>query len=271
MLPKYDLSKLENVIYDFYRATGVSITLYDKDRTPLTRSGIGTTQYCRLIANTKEGARGCKKSNTALFDKCQASKSLEMHICAAGLLDAILPLLNGDELVGFLMIGQMRSRESLPENLGDFSVDLEMASDCYLKMPICDEKTVNSIINIGSMLAKYVIFENMVKPHQKPGADAVARYIEAHLTERLTAERVARDTHMSVSGIYKCMKSSFGCTLGEYITKQRIDRSLRPLEIGELSIEKIAESVGFTDPAYFSRCFKRLCGMSPLKYRKRFF
>jgi len=270
MLPKYDLGKLEAAICDFYRATGVSITLYDKDKKPLTRSGIGTTEYCRLIADTKEGARGCKKSNDALFSRCEKSKALEMHICEAGLLDAIIPLLVREELVGFLMIGQIRSAEALPENLKSFSADYEKISECYHKMPVCDEQTVESIINIGSMLTKYVIFENMVKPQQMPTADSLALYIEENLASRLSVKSVTKATHISVSGIYKCMKNSFGCTLGEYITSRRIERSLQLLENSELSIEKVAEAVGFTDSAYFSRCFKKLRGISPLKYRKQF-
>ena len=270
MLPKYDLIKLDDVIRDFYCSTGVSITLYDKDRNPVTRSGIGTTEYCSLISATKEGARGCKKSNDALFDKCETSKSLEMHICEAGLVDAIIPILDRDELVGFLMIGQMRSSNELPANLKSFPIDYATISECYRNMPVRDEKTIRSIINIGSMLTKYVIFENMVKLQQKPSADSIATYVEEHLSEKLSAAHVSKATHISVSGIYKCMKNSFGCTLSEYITKRRAERSLRLLEDGELSIEKVAESVGFSDSAYYSRCFKKLYGVSPLKYRKKF-
>ena len=270
MLPKYDLCKLEATIHNFYRATGVSITLYGKDKRPLTRSGLGDTEYCRLIADTREGARGCKKSNDALFYKCERLKSLEMHICEAGLLDAIIPLLVGEELVGFLMIGQIRNAKAMPENLKSFPVDYDKISEYYQKMPVYDEQTIESIINIGSMLTKYIIFENMVKPQQKSNADSLALYIEQNLASRLSVKSVAKATHMSVSGIYKCMKSSFGLTLGEYITHRRIERSLQLLEGGELSIEKVAEAVGFTDSAYFSRCFKKLRGISPLKYRKQF-
>ena len=270
MLPKYDLPKLENVIRDFYKATGVSITLYDKNRSPLTRSGIGKTEYCGMIEGTKEGSRGCRRSNGALFDKCQKSKSLEIHICEAGLLDAIIPLLDHGEPIGYLMIGQMRSTEELPERVNGLPIDREKLTECYRKMPLCDEQTVRSIINVGSMLTKYVIFENLVKPQQKPSVDSVVAYIEDNLTERLTVERVAKATHMSASGIYKCMKASFDCTLGDYVTKRRVERSLPLLENGELPIEKVAEAVGFSDPAYFSRRFKGILGISPLKYRKKF-
>ena len=268
MLPKYDLSKLEGAIYDFYLATGVSITLFDKNRKPITKSGLGTTEYCSLIKCTKEGVRACKKSNDELFDKCEKSKAFEMHICKAGLLDAIIPILNLGELIGFLMIGQIRNYEQLPENLSNFPMHLDKITEYYEKMPIYDAQRVKSVINIGEMLTKYILFENILKPQQKPTAELISEYIKKNLHERLTVDNVAKATHISVSGIYKCMKSTFGCTLGEYITKLRIERAIPLLEDGELSMEKVAESVGFSDPAYFSRCFKKLRGISPLKYRK---
>jgi len=74
---------------------------------------------------------------------------------------------------------------------------------------------------------------------------------------------------MSPSGIYKSIREGFGCTLGEYIRSTRIKRSLELLADDSLSIEKVAESVGFTDPAYYSRSFKAVYGISPMKYRKR--
>ena len=119
------------------------------------------------------------------------------------------------------------------------------------------------------MLTKYIMFENMVKSQQKPSAVAIADYVESHFCEKLTVDTVARDMHMSVSGIYKCMHQSYGCTLSEYITEKRIEKAVNLLEEGELSIEAVAEAVGFTDAAYFSRRFKKLRGISPLKYRKQ--
>ena len=127
---------------------------------------------------------------------------------------------------------------------------------------------IESIINIATMLTKYIMFENLVKSNPKQSAAVVADYIDAHLTEKLSVDLISKGTHISVSGIYKCMKNSYNCTLGEYICIRRIERSLSILDDSDISIEKIAETVGFSDAAYYSRCFKKIYGVSPLKYRK---
>ena len=269
MLAEYDINKLEDAICDFNTATGISITLYDLEERPITLRGTSSGRYCDLVASTKEGARACARSNRSLISKCRESKQPVRHICGAGLLDIAIPLLHRGETVGFLMIGQIRKNEQLPECALKFPIDREELFDCYRGLPLYNDQMVESIINIATMLTKYIMFENMVKSQQKPSAVAIADYVESHFCEKLTVDTVARDMHMSVSGIYKCMHKSYGCTLSEYITEKRIEKAVNLLEEGELSIEAVAEAVGFTDAAYFSRRFKKLRGISPLKYRKQ--
>ena len=269
MLAEYDINKLEDAIYDFNIATGVSITPYDLEERPITLRGTTSGRYCNLVASTNEGARACARSNRALISRCRETKQPVRHICGAGLLDIAIPLLHRGETVGFLMIGQIRNNEQLPECAQKFPIDREEILDCYRGLPLYNDQMIESIINIATMLTKYVMFENMVKSQQKPSSVAIADYVESHLCEKLTVGTVSRGMHMSVSGIYKCMRQSYGCTLSEYITERRIAKAAELLEEGELSVEAVAEAVGFTDAAYFSRRFKKIRGISPLKYRKQ--
>lgn len=268
MLPEYDVGKLESAVYDFNRATGVSITLYDPALRAMTHRGLNAARYCRLIASCKEGGRICGRSNRALIEECRRAKRPVRHICGAGLLDIAIPLLHREEIVGFLMIGQIRRSEEPPVIADTLPLDHGELEDCYRSLPIYNDGMIESIINIATMLTKYIVFENMVKAPAAQSA-AVASYIDAHLTERLSVEELARATHISPSGLYKCMRHRFGCTPREYIRARRIERALPLLEDTALSIERVAETVGFTDAAYFSRCFKKIHGCSPLRYRKK--
>ncbi|MBQ9116937.1 MAG: PocR ligand-binding domain-containing protein [Clostridia bacterium] len=265
---KYDLDKLESAIHDFNLVTGISITLYSPDELPITSRGTSMGCYCKLVASTKYGARACKHSNRALISECRRTKRITRHICGAGLLDIAIPLLHHGDLVGFIMIGQIKMQEQLPAEALSFPIEPAELEACYRTLPLYNEQLIASTINIATMLTRYILLENMVVSQQKPSASVIAEYIEAHLSERLTAAAVSLGTHISVSGIYKCMKQSYGCTLSEYICSRRIERAVTLLETTELSIEKVADAVGFSDAAYFSRCFKRTRGLSPLKYRK---
>ena len=268
MLPQYDLEKLESAMYDFNRATNVSITLFDTDMHPITHRGIGSGRYCALIAKTKDGRHICARSNRELIEECRKKKALVRHICGAGLLDIAIPLLHRDNVMGFLMLGQIRMSEKMPKSALAPLNNSGILEECYASLPLYTDDTVKSVINIASMLTKYIMLENMVKPRKKDSASLISDFVEKNLTSRISAQTVASALGLSVSGVYKAMHGAFGTTLGEYVKLRRLTRAAALLDEGELSVEEVSYAVGFSDAAYFSRCFKAAMGRSPIKYKK---
>lgn len=268
MKPEYDISKLESVLADFQRATGVTITYYTPDFVGISAKGTSSSKYCTLIAKTPEGGRACALSNSNILKKCRESKKPERHVCAAGLVDMAVPLLDGNEILGYLMLGQLRVDNNLPKVTEAFDVDRELLGRHFNALPLFNEDTVTSIMNLASMLTKYIMLERMIRSASSQNAYAIKEYIDNHLTEELNAEKIAEATHMSESGVYKCVRRFFGCTVSALIASRRIARACPMLEKDTLSVEEIAEVVGFSDAAYFSRRFKMEMGISPLKYRK---
>ena len=268
MKPIYDIKKIESVLSDFHRATGVTITYYTPDFVGISAEGTSSSRYCTLIAKTPEGGRACAYSNGKILQKCRESKKPQRHICAAGLVDMAVPLLDGDEILGYLMLGQLRTDDTLPKVTEVFPVDREKLKCYFDELPLFNEETVSSIMNLASMLTKYIMLEHLIRSEKDEIAYIIRQYIDNHLREELSAERLAEATHLSLSGVYKCIRRAFGCTVGELVATRRIAHALPLLEKDKLSIEEVSEAVGFSDAAYFSRRFKKEMGMSPLKYRK---
>jgi YesN/AraC family two-component response regulator len=63
-------------------------------------------------------------------------------------------------------------------------------------------------------------------------------------------------------------KEVTGKSITEFISTIRIERAKELLTSTNNPIRDIGESVGYADQNYFSRCFKRIEGCSPMKYRK---
>lgn len=59
----------------------------------------------------------------------------------------------------------------------------------------------------------------------------------------------------------------FGCTVGEYIRKIKIDKALVLMRSGELSLTGVAYECGFSDQAHFTKTFTLLTGMLPKQYK----
>ena len=269
MNPIYDIRKIERVLSDFHRATGVTITYYTPDFVGINAEGTSSSRYCTLIAKTPEGGRACSFSNAKILQKCQTSKKPEQHICSAGLVDMAVPLLEGDEILGYLMLGQLRIDGTLPKATDVFPVDRNLLKCYFDELPLFNEKTVSSIMNLASMLTKYIMLEHLIRSGANENAYIIRQYIDNHLTDELSAERLAEATHLSLSGVYKCVRRAFDCTVGELVASRRIAHALPLLEKDKLSVNEVSEAVGFSDAAYFSRIFKKEIGISPLKYRKQ--
>ena len=61
-----------------------------------------------------------------------------------------------------------------------------------------------------------------------------------------------------------------GMTPIEYIQTLRLEESKLVLETTDIPVEAVAMEVGYEDPSYFGRLFKRNVGLTPAQYRKRF-
>jgi two-component system response regulator YesN len=94
-------------------------------------------------------------------------------------------------------------------------------------------------------------------------------WIAERYREELTMEQAAE--HASLSPFYfsKLFKQHVGETFIDYVTRLRIDRAkeLIAQDSGGLSLKEVCFEVGYHDPNYFSRVFKKVTGMSPTEYR----
>lgn len=93
-------------------------------------------------------------------------------------------------------------------------------------------------------------------------------YLSTQYAEEITMETMADSLGYNRAYLSRLFKSHTGVTPITFLLKLRIDQARRLLrEREDLTIEQIAFSVGFHDPLYFSKQFRRLLGLSPSEYR----
>ena len=79
-------------------------------------------------------------------------------------------------------------------------------------------------------------------------------------------DRVARELGMSRQTLYRRLKAE-GVTFEEVLEAKRRQLAVRLLGAGKSSVKAAAYKLGFSDPAAFSRAFKRWTGVSPSEFR----
>ena len=95
-------------------------------------------------------------------------------------------------------------------------------------------------------------------------------YFGEHYREEINISQYADGRHMSVSWFTKNFKKIVGVSPLQYILNIRIANAQTLLETTDYGIAQIARFVGYENPMYFSRIFRKEKGMSPANYRKTF-
>ncbi|WP_240539194.1 AraC family transcriptional regulator [Bifidobacterium sp. SO1] len=99
---------------------------------------------------------------------------------------------------------------------------------------------------------------------------AVRAWIMANATDDLTVAGIAARFHYSPSYLTAMYKRVFGVGVVEQIAEYRIDRARELLSSTTSPVADIAREVGYADPKYFMRVFKRRTGLTPGQYRAAF-
>lgn len=94
------------------------------------------------------------------------------------------------------------------------------------------------------------------------------RYIQQHYQETLRLEDVSHAVGFNATYFSVLFKNETGQNFMDYLTELRINKSKELLCTDILSVQDVAEQVGYRDLKYFSRLFKKITGVSPSDYRK---
>lgn len=98
--------------------------------------------------------------------------------------------------------------------------------------------------------------------------DKATIYFNEHYNENISIDEYAENNHVSVSWFIKNFKQYTGYTPMQYILSKRIYNAEILLQNPSHNVTEIANMIGYENPLYFSRIFKKVKGISPSEYRK---
>ncbi|HEY5939464.1 MAG TPA: AraC family transcriptional regulator [Gemmatimonadales bacterium] len=91
--------------------------------------------------------------------------------------------------------------------------------------------------------------------------------IHVELAARPSLTGLAASVGVHPVTLARAFRRAFGCTVGEYVRRLRIERAARQLADTDLSLAEIALAEGFSDQSHFSNLFRRHTGLSPFQFR----
>lgn len=115
-------------------------------------------------------------------------------------------------------------------------------------------------------------FARLAKTRQTEDA-VIARcqaWIADHYTESAPVSAMVNLSGIAERSFKRRFEQATGMSPLEYVHTLRLEEAKQMLESGNLPVEAIANEVGYEDPGFFSRLFRRHVSLTPAQYRKRF-
>ncbi len=165
------------------------------------------------------------------------------------------------------------------EVIGERGISCRQETEWEEAVKVIDEINIEGIrqASIGQELRRSFIqilttlSEQMLK-YKEDGESQIIReakaYIETHVYKDISLDLVAKQINISPYYFSKIFKEETGKNFIDYITDIRIEKAKQLLKDKALSIKEICIGVGYKDPNYFSRLFKKSVGFTPTEYRE---
>lgn len=133
-------------------------------------------------------------------------------------------------------------------------------------------KDNNSFITLANLLMLLGDEKNDIG---KPGNEKkqtlineVLTYINKNYETIQSLDEISNKFFITKFHLCRMFKEKTGATINTYINKLRLKKACDLLHTTDKNAVSIAEECGFNSPIYFSQCFKKAFGMSPITYRK---
>ncbi|RBW69721.1 response regulator [Bacillus taeanensis] len=156
--------------------------------------------------------------------------------------------------------------EKWTKQFEESNLDLTSSYNKMMQMQTVEE-IFNEISDIAVRLASYA---NTQRKSKEPTlVEKAMKYIEENYDqEGLSLQQVAREVHVSAAYLSNIFKVEKGINFGDFLLKTRMKKAMELLRDKNMKAYEVAEMVGYSNPQYFSVCFKKYTNYSPVDFKK---
>ncbi len=143
----------------------------------------------------------------------------------------------------------------------------QMIQELKLKRANFDNALVLNLQQIFLSMNRYMQEKNKTDTEMSMLIEHATHYFHENYNQKIAIEDYARAHNVTPHWFTQNFKKITKSTPMQYIISLRIKSAMNLLENTDYSIVQIAEAVGYDNPLYFSRIFKKYVGMSPRNYK----
>lgn len=198
-----------------------------------------------LVQQDKEKVNNVFEELSALFTEFHPAREQVVNACA-NLYYFFLSYVEEDALI----------KEEMPYP----SVVMEILLECFTL-----KAHTRWLLKFGSWVGNTM--ENFHRGSKTDKiVEAAKEYVRENYGEKLTLAAIASKIGISQGYLSSVFKKQTGGNLNDYINQMKIEKAKELLEKHEYMMYEISDMLGFENPYYFSKVFKKLTGITPSEY-----
>ena len=201
----------------------------------------------------------------------EAMEMIKADIPDIILTDIMMPGMDGFELIEWIKANSYNCEVIILTAYGTFEYArkaLDYGVTGYLLKPINEaelKELINKAIYNISQNSKQADHINAVN-YSLP-VRLACEYIEKNFQENINLNKISNYVSLSKNYFCNIFKKETGITIWDYLIRIRMEEAKRMLLETEQKTYEISENVGYDDPSYFGRLFKKYTGFTPIEFR----
>lgn len=230
---------------------------------------LGYGQMC-CMERKKERIR----FNEGLYDQFTGALTTGNEKIAEEILDQIHNILEDGEVVQSSFVSNIyfsllsRIFQQYHRIFPDRQNDLE----ARLEIKIAELESIDTLETLHRFMFEQIqtlTEENFREEQNDSVVLQITRYIQQnYFRKELSNKSLAEQVYLTPTYLSYLFKQKTGITIGKYLTDTRIERAKELLKEKKFKLYQIAEQVGYDDPNYFAKIFKKIVGVTPSEYRE---
>ena len=272
---RLDTEELKELMKDFYVLTGIKLVLFDVYHNELIAYPDRAHTLCDRLRLDPAFLDKCTQSDMSAFSRCKATKNIVIYKCHAGLVEAMAPILQNDQTIGYLIFGQVRDIKDkdtfihmLQEAYPNAFQNRELA-ELAKKVKYKNREQILAASKILDAFTHYLLLKEMVRTSSRGLLTQITDYITLHTDEELSIDSLCSRFRITRTALYDLFRRELSMGVAAYIKHKRLEKAKNLLETTDLSVNDICIRTGFSDYNYFLRIYKRAYGVSAKAHKKR--
>lgn len=259
--------EVKQIVHHFSTLLEIRTTFFTPDGSQVVVGGEKPNcMYCSYLHDYLDTEQQCKAFDAQKTSEATRRQELITYDCPGGLTGAAAPVIFNGRLLCVILIGQFRQTDGMPKDIAkrwNEKFHNDKLEKVFLQAPYFEPKKISDIIGLLSLFVKYISSQRLVHISHDPVVHLL-EYIEDHPTDMLTLQDAAAMVHRSTSSVAHSFRKATGKSFRQFQIDKKLDLADEHFRTDPMSsVSQVAARVGYQDPLYFSRVYRKHRGFPP--------